>query len=247
MCGNLLKRMFSPVAVCFFLCFFLFTACGLETLYYLEPPTSSREILDNEDRERDYFSFYTGDNSGVGSEFDFQGTQVYYKIFSDSSSAKSSYLSISSYNSSSDVSAAANYIINTKKYVQLNTLETSESPFIKGNRTAVEIRLNRIASYADKYPNYISVGETRYSPKRYHTVGSKKVGFEFSKEKDKDENPVPKSGDEDVDSSFSSSGSGEYYVDAWAFSQGRDNSYTFSYSRALHLGCIKISAREYDN
>nr|WP_318710632.1 hypothetical protein [uncultured Treponema sp.] len=246
MCGNFFREKFSPVSVCFFLCSFLFTACGLDTLYYLEPPTSSREIIDNNDRERDVFVFTTGDNSEIGSDFIFQGTQIYYKIFGSKEAAENSYSQISSSNSSSDISEAANSIINRHKYVSLIAEGTNDIPFIKDNNVAVEIRLN---SYLPEYKRGIKInGVTRYDPKRFHTEGSKKVGFEFSKTKDPDNNPVPKIGDEDVSAEASSSSDCNYwYVDVWAFSQGRDNDYSYSYSRALHLGCIKISVSEYDN
>lgn len=250
MCGKFFKKNFSSVTVCFFLFSFLFSACGLESLYYLEPPTSSREVINNTDRIYDYFSFFTGDNSSLGDEFKFQGTVVYYKIFADESEARSSYQAISNSNTSSDISAAASQIVNGKKYVPLyaQSVLKTDVLYIEENQAYVEIRLNKIKPSESSYPNGIFIGNVKkYSPKRDRD-GSKKVGFEFSKVKDTDNNPCPKYGDKDFSASDSSvNSSGEWYVDAWAFAIGHDNSYSPSYSRALHLGCIKISADEYDN
>ena len=53
-------------------------------------------------------------------------------------------------------------------------------------------------------------------------------------------NPLPKSGDEDVVYSSTASESGVWYVDMYAVSVGRDNTYTSSYSRPYFLGSVSI-------
>lgn len=250
--GNFCRRQFLDLIICFFLfcftcltCLNCLTSCGLETLYYLEPPASSREVLDNDDRNLDYFAFSTGDNSDVGGDFRFQGTGVYYKIFASKSDATSSYSSISSSNSSSDVSAAANYIINSRKYVPLLAAETTNNPFITDqDRTAVTIRLNRYDNAGEPNGVYID-GTRRFTPIRNVASGGRNFGFEFTND-DNDHNPVPKSTDTDVSMSGSSNSSGEWYVDVWAFTMGKDASYSPSYSKGIHLGCIKIEESEYN-
>lgn len=223
----------------------LFANCGLETIYYLREPSIGKEVhYDNVDRRLDYFYFITGNNRNLeGSDFSYKGTEIYYKIFNNKSALSSSYNSINSTLSSSDISAAANMLINTKKYRPLISDRTRETPLITSHSTAFEIRLNK---YFDNPSHIMEVGTGAVIglPRRNFSSGNKLYGFEFSND-DRDNNPLPTSKDEDVEWSSSSSESGCWYVDVWAFSTGRDNSYTWSYSKALHLGSITIRESEY--
>lgn len=244
MYGSFFKKKISSVTVCFFLLALLFLSCGLETLYYLNPPKSGHDIYyTNEDRQQDYFYFITGDNSEASEgEFNFEGTEIYYKIFNNDSTLKSAISGLDALQSSSDISATANSIINSKKYRPLISDSQRTTPLVSGNNVTVEIRLNK---YNDSNPNCIKEnGITRHFPRRNIGSGNRAYGFEFSK--DDTNNPLPKQGDEDVEWSSSATEVGVWYVDLWAFSYGRDVSFTPSYSKALHLGCIKIKESEYN-
>lgn len=247
MCGVFFKRKFSSVTACFFLFLVYFISCGLETLYYLKYPTRSHDVsYTNEDRLYDYFEVVSGDNSDLdGSDFKFSGTEIYYKIFNNTSTLTSSVSTITSAVNSSDISAAASTIINTKKYKPLTISSSNDTPFIKGHNKKVYIRLNKIASDALNHPNEVQIdGKLFAYPKRFKTSGSKKIGFEFNK--DDDDNPVPEEGDDDVEWSSSFTEDKVWYVDMWAFSSGKDTSYTWSYSEAVHLGNITIREDEYN-
>lgn len=244
MYGIFFKKKISSVTACFFLFALLSIGCGLETLYYLNPPKSGHDIFyTNDDRQQDYFYFITGDNSEASAgEFNFEGTEIYYKIFNNDSTMKTFISDLDSLQSSSDISAAANSIINSKKYVPLISSTQRETPLVKSDNAVVEIRLNK---YNDSNPNCIKInGVTSFNPRRNGNFGSRIYGFEFSK--DDTNNPIPKQGDEDVEWSSSTTEPGVWYVDLWAFSSGRDVSFTPSYSKALHLGCIKIRESEYN-
>ena len=247
MCGNFFNRKFSSVSVCFFLFSFLFSACGLENLVFLNPPESVVEVnFGNDNRVLDEIRFVTGDNSGV-TDFNFQGTAIYYKIFDDEQAARDSYNYITSNNSSSDISAAASSIINAKKYSPLISELSTSSVLVAGNSVNVRIRLNRVGK-GEEYPSGIFINDVFQSyPRRHYQAGAKKLGFEVARGKYKDKNPIPQQTDYDVSMRSASNNDGKWYVDLWAFSQGLDNSYTYSYSRAVHLGCIKIEESEYDN
>lgn len=244
MCGSFFRKLISPVAVCFFL--FLLSNCGLETMYYLESPIIIHEANIGDDRQQNYFEFFTGNNADFesdDSEFFLHGTEVYYKIFANKNDCIGSYTNIQSYNGSSDVSACASYIINSKKYCPLISLESSDTPIISGSNLKVLIRLTDISE--DK-KNCIEFGANKFHPKRYYQNSSRKLGFMFSTAQAyKDDNPVPESGNSDVVWSSSREG-GIWYVDMWAFTSGIDNTYTPSYSRALHLGMIKIEERDFN-
>lgn len=247
MCGKFFKKNFSSVTVCFFLFSFLFSACGLESLYYLNEPRVKHRPEIGEDIQRNYFEFQTGKNSeyeGSGSEFTLYGTEIYYMIFANEYDCESSSSSIQNSNSSSDVSAGAKYIINTKKYMPLVSRENSDRPIVKGNDVSVRINLHKIS---DDILQGIYFNGNSYHPRRFHTNGTRMLGFEFNKDKNTDDNPLPQKSNEDVywpDASTHSDG--EWFIDVWAFTSGRDNSYTPSYSRAVNLGKIKIKESYFD-
>ena len=61
-------------------------------------------------------------------------------------------------------------------------------------------------------------------------------------------NPLPVSGDEDVDwqTSVPEGDEGKWFVDMYAVTVGRDATFTYSYSRVLHLGSVTINQSDYD-
>lgn len=241
--GSFFSRKFSSVTVCFFLLMIFFVSCGLETLYYLDYPENGHDVShSNADRLLDYFRFRTADSSNIDAGFDFQGTEIYYKIFNSESKIVDSIASINNVQTSSDISAAANMLINTKKYRPLISDISTSTPIVKESRATVEIRLN---SYLNDNPSGIKINDViTCRPKRNISSGNKRFGFEFNK--DDQNNPVPKEGDEDVEWSSSTTTDGEWYVDLWAFSAGKDTSFTWSYSKAIHLGSITIKESEYN-
>ncbi len=248
--------------------YFLFVSfiisCGLDTFYYLEPPfddghTTKYSADANGDRANYYFSFLTnetGDNASLeDSDFTFLGTEVYYKIYNNYSTMTSVQSAVDSLNSSSDVSAAATNLINTRGYKTLLLSPKTLTPLVAktGKNRYVYIRLNStdteesIACYGSSAMRSYDSSDTSITvlgkPLRNIATGSD-CGFDFNS--DDDENPVPKSGDEDVNYS-STSNSGVWYVDMWAVSIGRDSSYSSSYSKLLHLGSITIAEEWYDD
>ncbi|MGN0728594.1 hypothetical protein [Treponema sp.] len=256
------------LSAAFFLCSFVFFSCGLDTFYYLEPPKTDGHTVKytSDDRTQHFFSFLTnekGDNADYdSSDFSFLGTEVYYKIYNNFSTMVSVQNAVDSLNSSSDVSAAAINLINSRGYKTLSFSSYSKTPLIPqtGTNRYVYIRLNsynegnenslftRIAcygssamnSYEPETPGLVVIG----IPLRSTSSGSS-YGFNFNKKSNS--NPLPVSGDEDVNFSTSGSESGVWYVDMWAVSVGRDSNYSPSYSKVLHLGSIKIDESWYDD
>lgn len=248
----------------FFLFAMLFVSCGLDTFYYLEPPKTDGHTTKytSTDRPQLYFSFLTneeGDNSDYGSsDFSFIGTEVYYKIYNNYSTMVSAQSSIDSLNSSSDVSAAATNIINSRNYKTLLFSSYNQTPLIpeKNDDRYVYIRLNSIKG-SSEYSAVVCYGTSAMEsyvagssgitligkPLRNVSSGS---GYGFDFKKTDNGNPLPVSSDEDVNWS-SSSEDGVWYVDMWAVSVGRDSSYSPSYSKLLHLGSISIREEWYDD
>jgi hypothetical protein len=249
------KRMIFFAALIFF-------GCGLDNFYYLEPPRTDGHVpyYDTADKTLRYFSFLTNEednNDNLNSDFNFQGTEVYYKIHNNYSALVSAQNSVTSLNKGSDVSAAAENLVTTRNYKTLNLDSGAISPLIKNddNDRYVYIRLNRygtdekfsavvcyssakMASYDSSDSRIVKLGV----PRRNINL---RYGFNFSS--DDSVNPPPKNGDEDVNWSSSTSVSGTWYVDMWAVSVGRDSSYSKSYSKLLHLGAVAIEQSDYEN
>ena len=238
-------------------------ACGLDTFYYLEAPktdghTTKYSTDGSGDRTNYYFSLLTneeGDNGTLAdTDFNFTGTQVYYKIYNNYSTMTTAQSAIDTLNSSSDISAAATNIINTRKYQTLLLTPTTPNPLIKysGSDRYVYIRLNSIDD-EDAYQAVVCTGSRTMSQydESYCTIlgyprrsFNSDYGFNFND--DDDDNPVPTSDDEDA-SVGTASEDGVWYIDMWACSIGRDSSYSASYSKLLHLGSITIREDWYDD
>lgn len=251
----------------FTFCLFLFVSCGLEAFYYLDPPQEDRLVLyTNSDRTLDYFSFRTNEGSEPNislGEFEFLGTEVYYKIYRSSSAMTSCQSSISSITNGTDASAAAEKLIDSYGYKTLRFVSPkSQVSIVKDAQTPryVYIRLNHFQGESEDnpYTNVVCTGRTQMKEydSSWNTEGSgvdvyfprrninSSYGFNFNS---KDENsPVPKNGDEDVTWSDTATEEGCWYIDMYAVSVGRDTSFTTSYSEVLHLGSITVRESEYD-
>ena len=250
---------------------FFLTSCGLDSYYYLSPPLNDGHTAENNytsvDEIQNYFSFLTNETSSVGnnadylassSEFVFLGTEVYYKIYSSYSTMTSVESRISTLNSSTtSYTAAAEALLTTYNYHPLKLSSGALTPLIqaKGQNQYVYIRLDDYKYDSEPYSYRAAIcvstdgrlssfsesdalthnGEIIY-PRRY--INSDYT-FNFGGS-NSSVDKVPTSSDADVNYS-SVSESGSWYVDMYAVSVGRDTSYSYSYSRVLFLGSVKIS------
>ena len=248
---------FFLLAVC---CLFTFSGCGLDEYYVVAPPitvyhtpavTSSTDI----DRTEKYFDFETNDSANSSlSGFDYLGTAVYYKIYNNYSTMNTAASAITSLNSSTTYSAAADKMVDSYGYRELSTTNGTPSPLIPaGSSHRIYIRLTNYqdGDYTAKiiigYNGSDFTGSGNYVPLR-NISGTH--SFDFGRtSKDFNLNKVPVSGDLDVNysSSFSDDNKRIWYVDVFAVAVGRDTTYTKYFSKVLHLGSILIDASEYDN
>lgn len=85
--------------IVFFIAFLLLFSCGLDVYYFVEPPFNSSVIVNPSDPSEQYFSFTSADaNNKKDGNFEFLGTDVYYKIYSNLSTLQSQRNSIDSSN-----------------------------------------------------------------------------------------------------------------------------------------------------
>ena len=248
-----------------FASFFSFSSCGLDNYYYLDPPRSDGHQIQygDSDESKHYFSCITTEESGSGtnsdyfsssSDFVFLGTGIYYKIYNNYSAMQSVESSVNSMISSSDntYTSASEYLIYTKGYKELKISRGVRDPLIGRGSSPEDRYVNiRLTDYGD-FPagiwissdgndvmndsNALKVDGISVRPMRSGST----YGFEFSATDSN--NPVPKSGDDDVEISATASVEGEWYVDMYAVSVGRDSSYTESYSQPFFMGSVAIRA-----
>lgn len=257
------KAPFLLILVVFLIC------CGLETFYYLYPPNEDGHTADpwNKgamgDEAQNYVSFITNETGQDPESVDiFTGTEVYYKIYNSYDTLTSRRSSIDSRNSSSSSSSAAEYIIQTWGYQRLqytdpNNSNQSPEPFIPKNNADRYVYIRLSDSESGGYKAQVVTGNSKISnwtegdtgvtalgvPKRGSVVSGHK-GFNF--DADDSDNPPP--GDDDEDAVIgTATEEGVWFVDLWAFSVGRDDSFTTSYSTLCDLGYVVINEDWYDD
>ncbi len=216
-------------------CLILFNlSCGLDTFYVIDSPTNvihqptcdSRDYIDN------YFDFYTADK--VYDSLKFLGTDVYYKIYKNSTRLKSEaddLINIS--NRSDSTSAAAERMIQNYRYQPLRAAGREGQNVLfptSGNNQRINMRLS---SYTI-YPAQITIdgGSSIGIPVR-NLPG--RPSFNFSGAA----GTIPGNDDVDVNSSGTSNDN-EWFVAMFAVAIGQDENYSPIYSNILYLGSVQI-------
>lgn len=252
-------------------CLFMFNGCGLETVYYLITPSVTHNtpnvssVTDVPSYENAYFEFTTkdSDNSSLANGgFKFLGTGIYYKIYYNVSSMLSANSSISA----ADESVAATKMISTFNYKPLRLKDSAPSPLIPSSSSNQRVYI-RLSNYhettSDTSVAVLKIdGVVKGIPSRSVGSGGKFYTFDFGRNGivgyDDDYNKIPVRGysssdvdaDPDVESdtnNYSDENGKLWFVDLYAVSEGRDDTYTTYYSDVLHLGAVCISAAEEHN
>lgn len=229
--------------------FFLNTGCGLDTFYYIEEPEYAKNIPSYTDETVDNhkFTFVTNEESDY-SEFKFQGTEVYYKIYSRysdtsvTSDAESEKSELDRISSDSEISSTAyETMVNRYKYKPLKLANDSGDILIPytGKNRDVEIRLN---DYGTEYKASVSVKEDG----DYRLLGIPQRSFDnrtfnFAGNGDKDK--LPEKDDEDVSyTNFEKDKDNVFYVVLYAVAKGSDIYFVPYHSNILYLGSVPIDA-----
>ncbi len=236
---------------CIFLSAFSFSSigCGLETVHTLNSPSSSIHTPaynDGGDYSSHYFEFVTAPKP-ADPEITYLGTSVYYMIYSNSSVMVSRNATISSLNTASNYSAAAERIISFG-YKKLGALGGySGDSVIKGyDGQVIRIRLTNYGSSNDFKAVIQKKSGSSYDDIAVPARVGNSLTFDFGRTKYDTRNAVPVSGDEDFYSgSFSKKN--VYYVDLYAVAEARNIDFSTFYSNVLHLGAVAIDSSMEDN
>lgn len=250
-----MKKILSGICIALFFSM-TFLSCGLDTFYVVPAPYTTGNVLpiDNNDFNNNIVSFRTNE-SGMSSDFSFDGTTVYYKIFSSRDTCFNSYTRIDAVNNESNYSAASEAVING--YSQLkcvnNTTNFVEFFIVRpsGSNTSVEIRLtNYYAPGTEnpdaKYVSYIKINNhVESTPVRTQCENANYKSFDFgwhNYSSYTDMCEIPSSSWNSKEFEGSTPSDGIYYIDLYAIAYGHDVTYTPYYSKPLHLGVIKVKS-----
>lgn len=233
-----------------------FLSCGLDTFYTVPAPYQSGKgtlSIENNDPNNNTVSFITNE-IGLASDFSFDGTSVYYKIFSSKDACINSYVKIDSVNNDSNYSAASDKVRN--EYSQLKYISSSGDVeyFVvlpSGSNSSVEIRLTDYYTPDTQNPDtrnisYIKINSSiSYSPARTECTTANKKIFNFGWQKHSgytESCELPSSSWSSKEFSGGTSTDGWYYIDLYTLAYGHDTTWTQYYSKPFHLGVIKVKA-----
>ena len=222
-------------------------SCGLETSYYVDSPsvTGTSPSYGSEDKALHFFCFRTASDTSSGS-FSFLGTEVYYRIYNNTSVMENRIASLESVPDSSRRDSLISYGYKTLSLAG----GAAPSPLIQESDVYAYIRLTDYNT--SNSPDYKAVictsssAMTRYEPSATvigipcRNIGSN-YGFDFGRDSS---NPVPVSSDSDYSAS-SATVRDRYYIDAYAVTVGEDTADgSKSYSGAIHLGSVAVSTSD---
>ena len=219
-----------------------FSACGLDTFYYLDPPISidfidETESLSN-DPSKQFVSFATASSNADNADI-FQGSSVYYKIYNSPDQLFNNKKSIENINK--EYTNQGMELLISWGYQPLTTDKVDTVNLVAaGGSQEVTIRLWNQTLDGEgnyKYPARIQVGGNDIGiPVR--SVNDNFFSFNSSVDGDSPYS-LPMEGQEDV--SFSTgAGTSTWYVALYAVSTGMSPSLTPVYSQVVYLGSLAI-------
>lgn len=233
-------------------CLILFyISCGLDTFYILPGPSlgdHSKPDYTSADYAENYFDFWTNEAGCAGVKFN--GTDVYYKIYTNTNTLKSQRTALDTI-IENETGIPAETLKDQYKYMPLKVanhegeLALIPASASKSNQHVII----RLSDFTDIYPAEILVnghniyGESnRVIPLRYVTDDNgNALSFNFSQS---DVNTLPKASQNDVNSTGGTSEENVWYVCLYAVTVADDPSYTNKvYSNLLYLGSVKIPAQ----
>ena len=221
-----------------------FSACGLDTFYYLDPPISMTFIDEatslSNDPSKQFVSFVTAASHADTTDI-FQGTSVYYKIYNSPDQLLSNKNNIANINTEYTNQGMERLI--SWGYQPLTTDQVDTVNLVSaGGAQTVSIRLwnqtpapNSPVNY--EYPAEIRVnGQDKGIPVR--SVDDKFFSFNSTVEASSPYS-VPVEGQEDV-TFTTGAGTSTWYVALYAVSTGMSPSLTPVYSQVVYLGSLAI-------
>lgn len=240
---------------------FYLTSCGLDTYIVVNSPITviNEPSYLTEDFSNKYFEFNTNDadQNNYPSDFNYLGTQVYYKIYGSFSTMLNEIELLETLAESENSAQAPGRMIDGYGYQPLQVANWDGNVLIPVNTSKsyqqVKIRLTDYQNEPEFSARilvdgqYLNGSASNSIPVRYED----NLSFNFGRDASNDKIPVPynsSTGKGDLDTKASSVPSdGVWYVAMFAVAQGRDVTYTMQYSNILFLGSVAIDSNTPDN
>ena len=242
---TLQRKTFAFLFSC--LCSLLLFSCGLETSYYVDSPSivGTSPSPGSADKALHFFCFRTAEDTSSGS-FSYLGTEIYYRIYNNTSIMGSRVSALESMADSSRRDSLVSYGYKTLSLAG----GAAPSPLIQEDDVYAYIRL--VDYNSSNSPDYKAVICTSSSAMTMYESSARVIGiprrninsnygFDFGRDSS---NPVPVSSDSDYYAS-SATVRDTYYIDVYAVTVGEDTANgTKSYSGAIHLGSVPVSTSD---
>lgn len=221
-----------------------FSACGLDTFYYLDPPISMTFIDDatslSNDPSKQFVSFATASSNADNADI-FQGSSVYYKIYNSPDQLFNNKKSIENINK--EYTNQGMELLISWGYQPLTTDKVDTVNLVAaGGSQNVSIRLNNQTPVPNSPGNYEYPAEIRVNGQNIgvpvRSVEDKFFSFNSTVDGDSPYS-LPMEGQEDV-SFTTGAGTSTWYVALYAVSTGMSPSLTPVYSQVVYLGSLAI-------
>lgn len=216
-------------------------ACGIDQFIYLYPPTALVTPESPNEPLYAYFSFRTTDEDNTQDSVGFfKGWEVYYRLYNSATLRSQDATDIATKNDK-DPANVYSYVVNTKKYRRMTLIKDTETasllpaPLLSASGADRTVTIRPIA-LGEEFPQEFTIDKglgTEVSfPTIWRTVNvAQAKPFEYE-EIDSEDGDV---------SNTSSAGTDTWYVQAYAFAYGFDESFKAVHSKAAFLGSLIIS------
>ncbi|NLC93974.1 MAG: hypothetical protein GX677_11110 [Treponema sp.] len=237
------------------ICLFVLSSCGLDTLLVLYVPTSKQNDPNVESLwDKKYFDFWTSDTTNqntISSEYTFLGTNIFYKIYNNTTTMNSEISTISTISNSTNYQNAIEKLTNVKSsggygYKQLKASGSSATPIVPASLLKINQRVYiRLTDYnsSSEYSSRFTIDDSSIGQPRRDNGKN----FNFGRSVSDSNAQIPSSSDSDVEYSSTFTAANKWYVVLYAVSVARDSTYTNQYSNVINLGAVMIDSSEIYN
>ena len=234
-----MRKRFLKVLFCCFWALSFFTGCGIEEFIYLYPV--EQVVVPSDDPANRKFEFKTTDTDNddhVPAGY-FKGFEIYYRIYNTKTVLLNDISDISSYNTNYPTTVN-NYLVTTKKYQRLNAVGHTGTLLIPRTGTNRTVIIRLVALDALNPVDMTIDGVSSGQPLRTRdgiSDSSQMSTYDFDFD-------IEDLGSDDTDITYSTTWEDplnkNWYVQAFVFAYGTDESYKSIYSEATSLGYVTI-------
>ncbi len=231
----------GPVAA--LLALTILVSCGIDQFIYLHPPTALATPESPNEPLTAFFSFRTTDedNNNDSSGY-FKGWEVYYRIYNSTAQRSQDATDIATKNDK-DPANVYSYVVNTKSYRRMTLINGSESasmlpaPLLSAAASDRTVTI-RPFPLGEEYPAEFTTDKGLGTEQALPLIWRTSPGSDGKPKSFEYEDIAEDDGDVKYSSS---SGKEAWYIQAYAFAYGFDESFRAIHSKAAALGSLIIA------